>query len=87
MQKNPLYKASRKRNPTPEDVLHDIKVIGARNHVYVKGADLESEYFWECIQRVKVNSYYFALRLESLAYRYERAKRNYKNSKRNLKIA
>ena len=85
-QKNPFYKSSRKKNPTPEEVMHDIKVVASRNHVYVKGAEVDNEYFWDCVQRVKHQSYYFALRLESLAYRYERAKRNHKHQ-RSLKVA
>lgn len=49
----PLYQSSWKKNPTPEEVMHDIKLIARKNNVYVKGADVDNEYFWECCQRVR----------------------------------
>lgn len=75
MANNIKYATRGKKNPTPEEVMADIKAIAAKNHVYVKSADVETEYFWDCCQRVKASSYYYALKLESLAFRYLRALR------------
>lgn len=87
MQKNPQYKASRKRNPTPDDVAHDIRIIARKCHVYMKEVNPDTDYFWERIQMIRTQSYYYALRMESLGYRYMRAKRQYKTNRNLLKIA
>jgi len=79
---NTIYQSTRRKNPTPDQVMHDIKHIAAKNHVYVKGADVETEYFWECCERVRKQSYYYGMRLEQLAFRYLRAKRNFAQMKK-----
>jgi hypothetical protein len=79
-QKNPLYHAARKKNPTPEEIMHDIRIVASRNGVYLKlkDNDVASDYYWETCIRVRKQSYYYGLRMESLAYRYLRAKRTHR---------
>lgn len=81
--KKPKYKSSHKKHPTPEDVMSDMKAIGHKFGVYLKDCDPFSDYFAEKLKVIKSyyhgvsSAYYYANRLESLAYRYERAKRYY----------
>lgn len=79
------YQTKGIKNPTPEQLMVDIRAIARKNHVYVKDCYVLTDYFAEVIQRVKANSYYYAMRLESLAFRVEMARRYHR--KNQLKIA
>ena len=83
---NIKYKSRGKKNPAPEEVLHDIRAIARKHGVYLKEADPASEYFWEKITQVKRINYYYGLRLEILGYRHARALRNFEKIHK-LKIA
>lgn len=81
--KLPKYKSIRKKHPTPEEVMADMKIIGHKFGVYLKDCDPFSDYFAEKLKHIRSyyssisSAYYYATRLESLAYRHERAKRYY----------
>jgi hypothetical protein len=83
---NIKYKSRGKKNPTPEEVLHDIRAIARRHGVYLKEADPATEYFWDKITQVKRLNYYYGMRLEVLGFRHARAVRNFKQNA-HLKIA
>jgi hypothetical protein len=80
-------KSTRKKNPTPDEVMQDIKFIVRKFGVYIKDCDPFSDYFAEKIAAIRAthfnmsSAYYHATRLESLAYRYQRAKQHYVKNK------
>lgn len=76
------YQSKGVKHPTPEQIMADMRSIARKNHVYIKGEHyVLTDYFAEVIQRVRSQSYYYANRLESLAYRHERARRFYAQNK------
>lgn len=83
MAKQKQIRSTRKKNPTPQEVMADMKMIGHKFGVYLKECDPFSDYFADKITQIKSyyhdkpTCYYYATRLEALAYRHERAKRYY----------
>lgn len=83
-----MYNSTKKKNPTPEELRADMRKIAQRFSLYMKDADPFSDYFADKIRTIRSSYnvygskvYYYANRLESLAYRHERAKRHYATNK------
>jgi hypothetical protein len=87
MSEQKRIKSTRKKNPTPDEVMQDIKFIAKKFGVYMKECDPFSDYFAEKIAHIRglhfemSSAYYHATRLESLAYHYQRAKQHYAKNK------
>jgi hypothetical protein len=69
------YQSTRKKGASSKEIMADIRLIARHHGVYAKEADVYSDYFEDCINRVRSQNYYYAMRMEQLAYRHERAKR------------
>lgn len=77
-----------KKHPQPSDIMHDMRAIGRKFGIsYLKDFDPFSDYFAEKLAVIRScykenpSAYYYATRLESLAYRHERARKYYAERK------